>query len=256
VRRALSRAIDRALIIDAYLFGFGEVAAGPVSPAHPWYEPVPAIPFDTAAATALLDSAGWRRDGDGTRIRAGQRLAFELLTVGSGDMALEQMLQAQWRAVGAEVRIRQMELATFLELAQGPARDFDALVTGIPGDLALSHVAALYDGDGPLTYPGYRGAVLADAFTRLDRADDEAALVSAWREVQRVLARDEPTAWIYHARGVQGKTRRIGTVRVDLRGELAGIAFWRLDAGPAPRTADRPTAQPPNRRGGAPGRGP
>jgi peptide/nickel transport system substrate-binding protein len=138
------------------------------------------------------------------------------------------MLQAQWRAAGAEVRIRQLELATFLDLAQGPARDFDALITGIPGDLALSHVAALYDGDGPLAYPGHERAPLARAFARVRAATDEPALIASWRQVQRQLARDDPTAWIYHARGVQGKAKRIQNVRVDLRGELAGISAWRI----------------------------
>jgi peptide/nickel transport system substrate-binding protein len=191
--------------------------------------------------------AGWRRGTDGVRSRQGNRLAFDLVTVGSGDLALEQMLQAQWRAAGAEVRLRQLELATFLDLAQGSGRDFDALITGVPGDLALSHVAALYDGEGPLAYPGHHSAALATAFARVHAATDEPALVAAWREVQRDLARDEPTAWIYHARGVQGKSRRIEHVRVDLRGELAGIAAWRIGNSDADGAA-RPSAGPPVRR--------
>jgi len=48
----------------------------------------------------------------------------------------------------------------------------------------------------------------------------------AWRAVQQVLAREEPSAWLYHARGVQGAARRIRDVRMDLRGELAGIGAW------------------------------
>jgi peptide/nickel transport system substrate-binding protein len=232
VRRALSRAIDRRLIVRAYLYGFGTPAAGPVSPDHPWYEPVPDVPFDTAAARRLLDSAGWRLGPDGVRARGGRRLAFDLMTVGAGDMALEQMLQAEWRAIGVEARIRQRELSTFLATAQGPARDFDALVTGVPGDLALGHVAALYDGDGPLAYPGYASPALDSAFAQVRRAEDPDALVAAWRAVQRVLARDEPTAWIYHARGVQGLTRRLAGVRMDLRGELVSVARWRLTTGP------------------------
>jgi peptide/nickel transport system substrate-binding protein len=248
VRRALSRSIDRRSVIEAYLYSFGEAAAGPVSPEHPWYEPVPEIPFDLPGAGALLDSAGWRRGDGGVRVKDGRRLAFDILTVGSGDLALEQMLQAQWRAAGAEVRLRQLELATFLELAQGGSRDFDALITGIPGDLALSHVAAMYDGDGPLAYPGYRTAELDRAFSRVRAATDETALIEAWRAIQRLLARDQPTAWIYHARGVQGKARRIENVRIDLRGELAGISSWRV--GSAGETPNRSTAQPPNRRGG------
>jgi peptide/nickel transport system substrate-binding protein len=232
VRRALSLAIDRPLIVRAYLYGFGTAAAGPVSPDHPWYEPVPAVPYDTAAARRLLDSAGWRAGPDGVRARAGRRLAFDLTTVGAGDLALEQMLQAEWRAIGVEARIRQRELSTFLAMAQGPARDFDALVTGVPGDLALGHVAAMYAGDGPLAYPGYHSVALSAAFARVKQAQELAALVDAWRAVQRVLARDEPTAWIYHARGVQGLTRRLQGVRMDLRGELVSVARWRVATGP------------------------
>lgn len=233
VRRALSLAIDRRVIVDAYLYGFGTAAAGPVSAEHPWYEPVPPVPHDTAAAIRLLEAAGWMPGPDGVRVRSGRRLAFDLLSVGSGDMALEQMLQAEWRGIGVEARIRQRELATFLATAQGPARDFDALVTGVPGDLALGHVAAMYDGDGPLAYPGYHSAELAAAFERVKRAQDVTALVDAWHDVQRALARGEPTAWIYHARGVQGLSRRLQDVGMDLRGELVSVASWRVAGRPA-----------------------
>lgn len=233
VRRALSRAIDRGTIIRAYLFGFGTVASGPVSPEHPWYNTADSIPFDPAAAAALLEAGGWRRGPDGVRVRNGARLAFDLLTVGTGDMALEQMLQAQWRGLGVAVRIRQLELTTFLATAQSSARDFDALVTGIPGDFALGHVAAMFDGDGPLAYPGLRDAAVAAAFGAVRAAGTATELEAAWRGVQRALAAVEAVAWVYHARGVQGAARRVAGVRIDLRGELAGIAAWRLATTPA-----------------------
>jgi peptide/nickel transport system substrate-binding protein len=223
VRRALSRAVDRQGIIDGYLYGFGTPAAGPVHPEHPWYARIAPVPHAPGEAAALLDAAGLPAGPDGRR-----GLAFDLLTVGSGDLALEQMLAAQWRAVGVTVRIRRVELATFLAVAQGPARDFDALVTGIPGVLSLGHVAALYGADGPLAYAGYAPPDLRQAFERVRRATSEPALADAWRAVQVTIAQGEPTAWLYHARGVQGVSRRLEGLRMDLRGELAGIAGWRV----------------------------
>jgi peptide/nickel transport system substrate-binding protein len=231
VRRALSRAVDRRMIIDGYLYGFGSPAAGPVHPDHPWAEPLRPVPYDPAEARRLLDEAGWLVGADGVRTRGGTRLGFDLLTVGSGDLTLEQMLEAQWRAVGAAVRIRRVELATFLAIAQGPARDFDALVTGIPGLVSLGHVAALYDGDGPLAYAGHRDEALRAAFAGVRDAVTAEDVAGAWRAVQGILAWAEPSAWLYHARGVQGAARRIDGVRMDLRGELAGIAEWRVRAG-------------------------
>ncbi len=228
MRRALSMALDRALLVEAYVYGFGALADGPVSPDHPWFEEVTPVGHDAAAAERLLDQMGWVRGGDGVRRRDGRDLSFTLLTVGSADNALEQMIQAQLRTVGVRVTIRQLELTTFLAVAQGPNRDFDALVTLVPGDLSLGHVAALFGGEdsGSLAYSGYRSAAFDGALRRVAQAESADALEQAWREAQRTLARDLPATWLYHARGVQGVNRRVRGFNLDIRGELAGVTHW------------------------------
>lgn len=236
VRRALTHAVDRRLIVDAYLYGYGRVADGPVPPEHPWYVEVAGEEYDPVEAGRLLEEAGWRPGPDGTRVREGHQFAFELMTVGSGDNALEQMIQAQLRQVGVEVRIRQLELATFLAVAQGAARDFDALVTLIPGDLTLGYVAAMFTGGGaePLAYPGYHSEAFDAMLERATRASTLSEVRAAWRDAQQILAADVPTTWLYHARGLQGAARRVRGVEVDLRGELATIARWSVTADSEP----------------------
>ncbi len=230
VRRALTMALDRGAIVDATLYGFGTPADGPVPSEHPWFERVEPVPHDVAAARALLDAAGWTSGPDGIRRRGARQLAIQLLTVGSGDNVLEQMIQAQLRSVGVAVTIRQLELTTFLSTVQSETRDFDALVTGIPGDLALSHVSAMFDGTapGPLAYPGYRSLRFDEAMTSIQEATTEPELEAGWRRVQRLLAADLPATWLYHARGVQGAANRIRSEAPDLRGELAGVAEWTI----------------------------
>jgi peptide/nickel transport system substrate-binding protein len=221
LRRALTLALDRRQMVAAYLYGFGAVADGPVPPSHPAAVPVPAVPFDRAAARALLDSIGWRVGADGVRGRGGAPLAFTLTTVGSSDNVLEQLVQADLGAVGVRVRIRQLELGAFLATAQSPAREYDALVTGIPGDLGLGYLRALFDSrrrGEPQQYAGYANG-------RLDRALDAGDLGT----VQRVVAADLPVTWLYHARGLQGLSRRLHGVRMDLRGELATVHGWHLE---------------------------
>ena len=233
VREALDLSLDRPTIVEGFLHGFGTAAGGPVPPAHPWYEPVVPPPRDTAEASRLLAAAGWKSGPDRIRTKAGRRLAFDLLTVGSGDNLLEQMVQAQLKSIGAEVRIRQLELSAFLAVIQGSSRDFDAAVTGVTGDLALGHLRALFDSrnPGPLAYSGYRSAELEKAFDRASSATSESALIAAWKDAQRILARDRPVSWLYHSRGLQGVNRRIGNVAIDLRGELANVARWSVAAG-------------------------
>ena len=112
-------------------------------------------------------------------------MAFSLATVGSGDNVLEQLLQAQLREIGATVTILQLELSTFLAVAQSPERDFDAMVTGIPGDLSLGHVAAMFAGDrpGPLAYPGHRDPELDRALAAATQATTRDA-ISRRREAE------------------------------------------------------------------------
>lgn len=226
LRRALTMALDRRRIVAAYLYGFGVVADGPVPPWHPLAAAVPHVGYDRAAAAALLDSLGWVAGRDGWRARAGRPLAFTVLTVGSADNSLEQMLQADFRAVGARMTIRQLELGAFLARATGGARDYDALVTGIPGDLGLGYLRGLFDSrllGGALQYAQYRNPAV-------DRALDAGDFAA----VQRIVARDLPITFIYHARGLAGLTRRLHGVRMDLRGELVSLEHRHLDPRPAP----------------------
>jgi peptide/nickel transport system substrate-binding protein len=232
VRRAIGLSIDRKRIVDAALAGFGTPASGPVPPENPLaLDAAPA--FDPSQADGLLDSAGWHRGADGSRSRRGRPLEFELLTVGSGDNAVEQLIQADLALRGIRMHVRQMELGAFLTRARASTKDFDALITGVPGDLALSYVGAMFESTqrgGALDYAGYRSASLDRLFALTRAATCASELELAWKEVQHQLAREMPATWLYHPRGLQGVSARMRGVSFDLRGELATIARWTTDS--------------------------
>ncbi len=230
VRQAISLAIDRERIVQAALDGFGRPAAGPVAPEVPYADTTPPV-FDPARADSLLDAAGWRRGADGRRMRGGHAFAFDLLTVGTSDDALEQLVQADLAARGITMGIRQMELGAFLSEARARPKRFDALVTGVSGDLSLAFLRAMFESrqaGGALDYADFHEPALDADFARASLARTDSARGAAWRSVQAELARQEPVVWLYHARGVQGVTRRLRGVTMDLRGELATLARWRL----------------------------
>jgi peptide/nickel transport system substrate-binding protein len=181
VRRRVSDAIDRQELVDGYIYGFGTPALGPVPPTAPGYVP------------ASLASA--RPTGADTRI------SFELLTVGSGEAALEQMLQARLRQAGFDVTIRQLELSAFLGRVYGARAEFEAAVLGIAGDPGLGYLKPL------AALAGFRAP------------DDPVA-------AQRLFADSTPVAFLYHSRGLQGMNRRVRGVRMDLRGELPTVHDW------------------------------
>lgn len=229
VRRAISLAINRPRVIQSALAGFAVPAFGPVPPDHPYAAPADRG-FDRGVAAALLDGAGWRQSPDGMRRRHGAMLEFELLTVGSADNAAEQLIQADLATLGIRLEIRQREMGAFLAAARAPTKTFDALFTGVPGDLALAYLSSLFDSrlaGGTLDYGAFHRPGIDSALARARRAPDDAARV-AWADVQRLLEREMPVAWVYHARGVQGIARRLENVHMDLRGELVSLVHWKL----------------------------
>ena len=237
VREALSLSIDRARIVEVALAGYAAPAGGPVPQDHP-VAVHGGAGQNVTRADSLLDAAGWVRDASGARARAGVPLAFELLTVGTADNAVEQLLQADAASRGMRLTIRQMEMGAFLSAARADRKQFDALITGVPGDLTLAHLAAMYDGrmrGSALDYGGFHTPGLDSMFAAVRRADNRGAVESAWAEIQRELMDEVPAVWVYHARGVQGISSRLEGVTMDLRGEMATLTQWYLAPGGASR---------------------
>lgn len=231
VRLAVARSIDRSRIVEIAFAGFGTPASTSVPPESPlaWREAPPQR--DTMLADALLDSAGWRRGPDGVRVRGGRRLSVELLTVGAGDNVAEQLVQADLAARGIELRIRHTEMGTFLTTARSADKRFDLLFAGITGDLSLSYLGALFASrqrGGALDYTGYHTPqldALLDAALNAAPGEPERR---AWRDVQAALDTLAPATWLYHARGLQGVSRRVRGATMDLRGELVTVHDWTL----------------------------
>jgi peptide/nickel transport system substrate-binding protein len=237
VRRAIGLSIDRERIVKAALAGYAAAASGPVAPDSPFALSATSLP-NAAEADSLLDTAGWRRGAAGARMRDGKPMQIELLTVGSGDQAIEQLVQADLAARGIRMEIRVVEFGSFLARARATPKTFDLLLTGIPGDISLAYLGAMYDSrqrGGALDYGDYHSARLDSLFDRARVAPTRDAAIVAWHGVQDELARDMPAAWIYHSRGLQGIARRMQHVTMDLRGELASLSQWSASGGAGAR---------------------
>lgn len=236
VRQAISLAVNRQRVVDAAVAGFGTPAAGVIPPGVPVYQP--GVPrYNPALADSLLDAAGWARSANGVRTRAGHALHMNLITVGSGDLAAEQLIQADLRSRGIEVDIQVRELATFLTAVRAEQKMFDAAYVGIPGDLALGHIVAMFQSSqkgGALDYTGFHTSVLDSALVRARIAPAGNSAALAWHRVDEILEQESPAVWIYHARGVQGRARKLHSVVMDLRGELTSVVQWtRTDDAPS-----------------------
>jgi peptide/nickel transport system substrate-binding protein len=110
VRRALTHALDRELIVRTILDSLAPVIHGPIQPVSwAFTDQVAHYDFDPARARALLDSAGWRdTNDDGVRDRDGKPLSFTLITQAGFAVRenVAQALQRMWRDVGVDAQVR------------------------------------------------------------------------------------------------------------------------------------------------------
>jgi peptide/nickel transport system substrate-binding protein len=124
-----------------------------------------------------------------------------------------------------------VELGAFLTEARAADKKFDALVAGVPGDVSLAFLASMFESrqrGGALDYAGFHSSSLDTLFVGAREARDDSSRVAVWRRVQQVLADSMPVAWVYHSRGVQGVSRRLQNVSMDLRGELVTLSEWQI----------------------------
>jgi peptide/nickel transport system substrate-binding protein len=119
VRRALTMLTDRAAAARELYRGSARVISGPWAPDSPAYDPsVAPLPFDPAAAKALLAQAGWKdSDGDGSLDRQGKKFSFELLIPAGFDTGRQvaEMLAAELARAGVTAAVRTMEWTAFIE---------------------------------------------------------------------------------------------------------------------------------------------
>jgi peptide/nickel transport system substrate-binding protein len=151
VRKAISMAIDRKLVVDVALFGYSRPsdATGLCDAYARWRNPEIAasgdwVRHDVAAANAALDGAGFPRGGDGIRrLPDGRPWKFEILAVaGYSDwVRTAQVIARGLKEVGIDATVRNSDYgAWFQKLGEGRF------------DLALG-----WSVDGPTPYTFYRG---------------------------------------------------------------------------------------------------
>ena len=156
VRKAVSLAIDRELLVDVALFRYSRPAdPTALSDAFAsWRDPEAVaagdwVGYDVARANALLDEAGYARGEDGFRVDdEGQRLSFEILTVSgwSDWVRAAQVISRGFAEIGIEASVRTFDFGAWFQRVQ-------------EGDFDLS-LGWSYEGPTPYTF--YRWLMASD----------------------------------------------------------------------------------------------
>jgi peptide/nickel transport system substrate-binding protein len=134
VRRAIQDAIDQQAMIKLLFHGHGLAVLAPLDPSQTAFL-APSLRqgryvtgYDPRRARQLLEQDGYAAGPDGIMARAGKRLSFiSLIPSGSTEsLLMAEMVKAQLRAAGIEMRLQQREINQLVAQVYAGAPDWQA----------------------------------------------------------------------------------------------------------------------------------
>jgi peptide/nickel transport system substrate-binding protein len=237
VRRALSMAVNRVDMLRNVFGDQGLAAHGPFPMILSASDSTVRLPpYDTAAAAALLDSAGWRRGPDGMRAKHGTPLKFSLLMPATSATRhkYSQLLQEQYRRLGAKLVIDAVDLKTYTDRTQpgSKAGDFDMAIQAFATDPSPSGMRQNWGtaGIGPqgqnfLRYSNPKTDALIDSIS----ASFDPAMVKQYaKRAFQQIADDAPAIWLYDITEVDAVNRRINVTKTRADGWWHTLAEWSI----------------------------
>lgn len=218
VRQAVVRALDRPRLIATVLHGYGTMHDGIVIPLDSPAAGDPTTPFDPASARALLESAGWRLQPDGSRLKDGQRLVLSFVyPIGTQELiGTIEYLRSALAAVGIGIQTKGFDPSHFSAqigaggILYGGKYDMDAFPRTLE---AVSDVNGLYSCD---TIPprGENATRFCDPrFDELlrdvDLSYDDATRRRLFAQAQTRFVADTPSIVLYVWRGGYAWNRHV-----------------------------------------------
>lgn len=240
VRQAISQAIDVDAIIEAAVLGEGSRMTSFVIPSSWAYaDDLPPIAFDTAAAAALLDEAGWVDDGSGVRKASGALYAedgapleFTLYTnEGNGRReAVGTVIQDQLAQVGIRVDFQTIDFNTLLDIMD--SQTFDSFILGWrngwpddPDATQLFTVAADVVGSGS-NMTSWNNAEFAalNAQAKAIPGCDPADRAPLYQQMQAIFQQDLPYVPLFVINGMYA-----AGANVEGFGPYPSLLYWNVD---------------------------
>ena len=181
VRRAAVHAVDKQLIIDRLLSGYGVAIDTLETPEYLAYDPSISTPYDPDLARELLAASGYSTDNP-VRFTIQSTRGYK-----PKDYEMIQAIVGMWRRVGIEAEIEVYEVARHFEL-----RAADQLAPAAfynwgnsVGDPTTSTGFAMF---GPSPHSVWDSPDLIEMIAPLWGEPDEATRIEGWKAVSRYIA--------------------------------------------------------------------
>lgn len=235
VRRAITLALDRRLLVQAIFGSHASVPYGPVSPIlwirHRSPEPEP---HDPREARRLLATAGWGdSDGDGILEREGRPLRLQLILPNTSAIRRQMslLIQEQLRPLGIQLEVHQLEIPVWTE--RRVAGDFDVDFGAVTQDPSPAGLTQSWSCAGGSNVAGYCNREVDSLMQRAILAQGDPS--EFWIAVLRQMEADAPATFLYAMNYVYAVNRRFRNVSIAPQSSWLMIRKWSAAAAPARR---------------------
>ena len=192
VRRAVMLAMNYEEIANTVFHGAKAPATGLYNPNFPYA--LKNYRYDVEDANALLDAAGWVRDGD-RRKRDGETLSITIMIYPQQPdlVPLSNAMQSYLAEIGVASKV--VSVDSVREAAMNDLVEWD-LALSATGTATVGSVSGFLNRyvscDGDRNYGGYCNDRVQDLITALDVTVDEERRYDMLREIQTIVAEDDP----------------------------------------------------------------
>jgi len=238
VRQALYAGINKQAIIGIIYYGLPKPTETFYPPELWAYNPnLPAHKFDPAAASAILDKAGWARSGQGTRMKDGKPLEFAVSTT-SGDPLREQvqqLLMQDWQQIGVSLKIDNKPAAVmwgefYIQSKFQTALVGSTFMTGNDPDCSyrFSSAATPVKGGAGSNQYQYVNPEVDKALVIGQTSFDRSVRQAAYRKVQELVRDDLAILPLYRYQPVEGYREGLKGYQpnVNVRSNCWNIGSW------------------------------
>jgi peptide/nickel transport system substrate-binding protein len=231
VRRALTMAIDRKLIIDNIYYGYAEECTSPFVPLIWAYNPdIEPIPYDPERAAEILAEEEFSdTDSDGWLDRDGRRFEFEIMTNYGNQIRsdIQVMVQEMLRKIGIKVNPVILEWTVFMDHLT--SSNFEATVSalriGTKADLSpiWSCESRRKGGYNRVDYCNrVVDSLNAEASSMLDLDKARPLFFKA----QEIIYNEQPFTFICRPRPLGALNRRFKDAKPDAIGMYHNLQDW------------------------------
>jgi ABC-type transport system substrate-binding protein len=205
VRKALSLALSRSVIVNTVLGGYATAIMGPVPPGGSVKQVAVAEPENpTRAAAQVLESAGWSYDGTGRLWKnASAKQTLDGITIRTSNVAelknVASAVKVAWEKLGVPVDIELYEPGDLSQNVIRP-RKYEALLYGmvIGRDQDLY---AFWDSqernDPGLNIALYANKTIDALLEDMRSSANEGTRAADLQKIENIIAADYPAAFIY-----------------------------------------------------------